>query len=163
MMISFIVISLTACSGGGGSSAAPSKAVLTLSTSGTLSPGTTIGGIQVDVDLPLGVTAKASGATANPSVMETDSGVVTAAGAAAGADFVHGMYMAGATPTVYRVNANVLKSAGGFTTGDFAKVSCGFVGQNPVVTDFHTANFKAVDLNGTAIAGLTVSVALSIQ
>ena len=86
LMTLFILISLTACGGGGGGDAAPpsTKAIVTISTSGTLPAGTKIGGIQVTVNLPAGVTAKASLYSAGSSTMVTDTGVITASGTAAG-------------------------------------------------------------------------------
>lgn len=165
----FILASLVACSGGGGGGGggAPvqsTKAVLTLSTSGTLPAGSAISGIEVEIDLPAGVTTKASITTPNPSIMETDNGVVTASGAAAGADFVHGAYTTGATSNTHKVTVSVgTTSASGFTTGNFATVNCDIAaGSFPVSSDFHLANFTAVDLNSVPI-GLTVGYTVVFQ
>jgi hypothetical protein len=162
LLLLFILASLNACGGGGGTTVVtpqPTKAVLTLSTSGTLTGGTVIGGIEVEVDLPAGVTTKATTTTANPLIMETDSGVVTASGVASGANLVQGTYTTGAAPNTYKVEV-LLASTGGFSTGQFATVNCDIAaGANPATSDFHTANFVAKDLSsGATITGLTVGL-----
>lgn len=73
---------ITNCGGGGGGGgnnppSRPTTATLILLTSGTLPAGTKIGGVQVSVNLPAGVTVES---TANPP--ETDAGVVVGSGIA---------------------------------------------------------------------------------
>lgn len=158
-----ILASLAACGHHKSGPAQPTTAILTLSTAGT-NTSAVIGGVEAEIELPAGVTAKASIPTANPSIMETDGGVVTASGAAAGATFVHGMYSSAATPNTYKVDVSVGAPANGFTAGNFATVNCDVTaGYFPANSDFHIPNYKVVDLNGATIPGLTVGFSAVIQ
>ena len=122
---------LPACGGGSSSSAPPpppqpTTAVLTLLTSG---PATTIGGIEVTVVLPDGVTAKST--TAPP---QTDTGVVTATGAAAGS-YIIGNY----TPATGTVKGTVhieVPNTLGFGIGEYSTVNLIIVSANtPTASD----------------------------
>jgi len=151
----------TACgSKGGGNSVvatAPTTAVVRISTQGPIADGTLIGGIDVTVKLPSGVTVKSI--TSPP---ETDSGVVAASGVA-----VNSMVMAKYTPaagtTAGTVRVLVINS-GGFGTGEFLTVNCDIAtGSTPTSSDVGVTNFTATDLNGAAISGLTTGFTASIQ
>jgi hypothetical protein len=165
LIILFILVSLTACGGGGNnSSPPPTKAVITLSMTGTLPAGTLIYGTQATVNLPTGVTVKASPSSANPQAMVTDLGVVSASGQAAGAEIASGLYLVSSTtPTTYKVELSVSKSSG-FSAGEFAVVNCDITaGYFPAVTAFTVTDFKAVDQNGATLTGLTVGQGVAIQ
>jgi hypothetical protein len=152
------------CGGGGGGGAAPpsTKAIVTLSTAGTLPAGTQIGGIQVTVNLPAGVTARASLYSAGSSTMITDAGVITASGTAAGST-TSGVYLAGTAASTYKINMGVVNGSG-FSTGEFAQVSCDIAaGSSPVAADFSLSSFTAVDLNGVPLAGLTPGITVAFQ
>lgn len=160
-----IPVLLVACGEGGGSNPVvlPTKATVTLSTTGTLPAGTKIYGIDLMVVLPTGVTAKASPSSANPAVMVTDSGVVTATGAASGADSVLATYLTSSTTPTHQMEIYVTKSDG-FTTGEFATVNCDITpGTYPAAADFSTPEFQAVDQNGAMISGLTLGFTAAIQ
>jgi hypothetical protein len=159
----FILISLTACGGGGGDAAPPStKAIVTLSTSGTLPAGTKIGGIQVTVNLPAGVTAKASLYSAGSSTMVTDTGVITASGTAAGS-YTSGAYLAGAAASTYKISMGVV-NANGFSAGEFAQVSCDIAaGSSPTAADFSLSNPTVVDLNGVTLTGINLGFTVAFQ
>jgi len=162
-----IPVLLVACGVGGGGSnppvVLPTKATVTLSTTGTLPAGTKIYGIDLMVVLPTGVTAKASPSSANPAVMVTDSGVVTAIGAASGADSVLATYLTSSTTPTHQMEIYVTKSDG-FTTGEFATVNCDITpGTYPAAADFSTPEFQAVDQNGAMISGLTLGFTAAIQ
>jgi hypothetical protein len=136
--------------------------VLTLSVQGTVPPATQIGGIEVVVNFPLGVTAKAVPAPANPAIMVADTGVVTVTGGAAGAEVVNGTIATTPTPA-FALDLRIIKS-GGFATGNIAIVNCDISsGVHPAAADFSLANFKAVDLNGVPLPGLTVGFTAEIQ
>jgi hypothetical protein len=166
LILLFILVSLAACSSGGGSTnpPPPTKAVITLSMTGTLPAGMLIYGTQATVNLPPGVTAKASPSSANPQALVTDLGVVSASGQAAGAEIASGAYLASSTtPTTYKVDLSVSKSSG-FSAGEFAVVNCDIAaGYFPAVTAFTVTDFKAVDQNGATLTGLTVGHTVAIQ
>lgn len=148
---------LSACGGGGGGGAflLPSSqptAVLTLSTAGT----GTVYGIDVTVNLPEGVTAKS---TMPP---QTDAGVATASGAAAGST-VAAVYSAasGTVPGKIRLLA---AKATGFGVGEFATVKCDIAsGHTPMQADFSLSDFSASDENGVAVPGLTAGFTADIH
>ena len=75
----FILASLVACGGSSSSSAPvqPTKAVITLfsTATGALPAGTLIYTTQATINLPAGVTVKASPSSANPQVMVVNTPV----------------------------------------------------------------------------------------
>jgi hypothetical protein len=167
LMTLFILISLTACGGGGGGGGETTppltKAIVTLSTAGTLPAGTQIGGIEVTVNLPAGVTAKASLYSAGSSTMVTDAGVITASGTAAAGSYVSGVYLAGTAASTYKINMGIA-NANGFSTGEFAQVSCDIAtGSSPTATDFSLSNATVVDLNGSTLPGLNLGYTVAFQ
>jgi hypothetical protein len=163
LILLFALSSLAACHGHK-SDDQPVKAVITLSTSGALPAGTLIYGARATINLPAGVTAKASPSSADPSQMVTDNGVVVAAGASVGAELVLASYTTSTTtPPTHSIELNVAKSDG-FSTGDFVTVNCDIAaGSNPAATDFPVTDFEAVDQNGATITGLTVGMTAAIQ
>lgn len=163
LIMLFVVSSLAACHGSKGNNQT-SRAVITLSTSGTLPAGALIYGADATINLPAGVTAKASPSSANPLIMDTDTGVVVAAGASVGAELVLATYTTSTTsPSTYSVELHVAKSDG-FSTGDFVTVNCDIAaGNNPGASDFSVTDFKAVDQNGAPLTGLTLGMTAAIQ
>jgi len=143
--------------GGGSGTTALQKAVLTLSTSGTMTAGTEIGGLGVTVDLPDTVTVK----TNNGNV---DSSVVTATGAASGQATVLALY-SGPTLTAPAKLYLVLSSASsGVAVGEFATITCAVKsGADPVGSDFSLKDFSAVDTSGASISSLTAAFHETIQ
>lgn len=162
--IVLILFSLIACSSKSSDTrVAPTTAVVTLSTTGTLNTGTQIFAAQATVNLPAGVTAKAGPSASNAQVMVTDAGVVTASGQATGAEVILATYVTGSAPSTYKVKISVGKSSG-FATGDFATVKCDVAaGSFPAATDFTITDFEAFDQYGAQITGLTPGYTVSIQ
>ena len=148
LMIVGALTILPHCGGGGGGGgnntpAQPTTAVLTLSTTvnGVIPANTIITGYDVTITLPAGVTVKS---TAPP---QTDSGVVTATGVAAGSSTtIAGVYApaAGATPGKVRF---IVANGSGFSSGEFCKVTCDIAaGSNPSASDFTLPTFAASGL-----------------
>ena len=163
----FILVSLVACGGGGGGGSAPvqpTKAVISLSMTGSLPSGALVYGTQATLNLPTGVTVKASPSSANPQVMVTDTGVVSASGQAAGAETVLATYLASSTTaSMSKVELYMAKS-GGFSAGEFAVVNCDIAaGHFPAAADFTITDFKTFDSNGLTASGLTAGLTASIQ
>jgi hypothetical protein len=146
MTILFCIITfLSSCGGssGGGAAQQPAattqtRAIVKLSTSGTT---TRIGGVDVKLALPSGVTVKA---TASPP--ETDPGVAVASGQAAANSLVAATYTAGSPGIVHVVLVN--SSTIGIGNGEFATITCdlasgvslsasAFVVQQQVVGETH--------------------------
>jgi hypothetical protein len=150
------VLTICGCAGvGKGVPAQPAVAVLILSTQGSLPPGSAIGGIDVTVNLPPGVTAKAdkTGAT-----MEN---VVVASGGAQGAPSAAKFTPAeGAAPARVRL---VLVKPAGFGSGEFATLNLDIIGAPPRSSDFSTTGMSVSDTNGTAITGLTAALSLQLK
>jgi len=152
-LIFFAVAALilaSACGGGGGGggNAAPhTRAVVKLATSGT---SANIGIVQVRLNLPSGVTVKATNG-------ETESGVVTGIGTTAGADTEYGVYSA---PSV----TVVIAKAVGFSAGEFATVNCDIaVGSDPKTADFTASNLDVRDLDGKPINGMTATLTVTFN
>lgn len=136
--------------GGGGGGGGPT-AVLTLA----LPTGTVIGGVDVTMNLPAGVTAKADTAGL------PDSGIVVVSGAAAGG-FVGAKYTAASGSAPGQIKIAVIK-ADGFNGGEFVTVNFDFTGDPPAASGFTVAALSVVDLNGVTISGLAVTPAVQIR
>ena len=159
LMTVLILVSLTACGGGGGAAPSYTKAIVTLSTAGT---GTLIYGIQVTVNLPAGVTAKASLYSAGSSSI-VDAGVITATGTAAGS-YTSGAYLAGAASSTYKITMDVFNANGFSGPGEFAQVTCDITaGSSPSAAGFSLSNFEAVDGGGVSIPGFTSGFTVTFQ
>ena len=121
---------------------------LLLTVQGALPPGTAIGGIDVIVNLPPGVTVRAEKSGA------TKAGVVVHAGGAKGALAVAKFTpSAGETPGKLRVAAIKVE---GFAAGLFAMATLDVSGALPNPGDFSTAALIVTDTNGLTLNGLTV-------
>jgi hypothetical protein len=159
-----IALGTGGCGGGVSTSDAPGgtppapKAVIALSTNGTLSAGTAIGGLGVTVNLPDTVTVKtAPGGT-------VESGVVITSGVAAGQATVLALY-SGATATAPAKLYLVLASgSSGMPVGEFATVTCDVKsGIKPAGSDFSLNDFSAVDTSGVSIPSLTAGLSEKVQ
>jgi hypothetical protein len=164
ILIVFSAIALiSGCAGGRGGSSAPNTTIfqartagVKLLTNGTLSSGTLIGGIDITLTLPAGVSVKS---TTPP---QTDAGVVTASGMAGGSLGI-GVYTA-ATSTLPGKVRVALVNAAGFGTGEFAIVNCDIAsGSTPAATGFSLGNFSAINVGGAAISGLTPGFTADIR
>lgn len=150
--------------GGGGGTPQSTTAVLMLSTSGALPTGTQIGGIDVAVNLPAGVTVNATPDPVNTSVLVTDSGVVVASGVGAGANT---SALATYTPATSSAAGKVIihmANPSGFGAGEFVTVNCDIAaGSYPVAADFSLTGLTVFDLNGAPISGLSAGFAADIR
>jgi hypothetical protein len=163
MLIAMTLMLLAGCNSGGNSSGGvivqqQTEATVFISAAGTLPDGSTIGGVDLSLTLPAGVTVKAT--PGSLSAFVPDEGIVSASGAAAESSKVYAMYTvaAGATPGAVRI---LVANSTGFSTGEFVAVKCDVAGGNPpVATDFSSSAVKFVDGNGKAVTGLSTTVAL---
>ena len=150
---------ITACGDGGGSTGTlPTKSVVKLLTAGTLPAGTLIGGIDITVSLPSGVTVAS---TANPP--ETDAGVAVASGEATSNSTILATYVppSGTTPAKARL---LIANTSGFVVGEFVTVNGDITaGNTPQAADFFVTSFTVSDLNGSPISGLTVGCTVNNQ
>ncbi len=166
--IMVFMLALTACGGGGGGgdtnpnpNPQPTKAVVTLATkvTGSIPPGTTLGGYEVTLVLPAGVTVKS---TMSPP--EPDSGVVSATGEAAGS-YIMANYTAATSSSAGSIKL-VLVSSSTINAGIFSTITCDLAaGSSPSAADFTTTDFKASGLVSTPTAStvdLTSELSLSV-
>jgi hypothetical protein len=160
-VLSFFLLIAGGCGGGGkGTAAQPAAppvttAVVTLNTKGTLPPGSTIGGIDVVLNLPPGVTAKADKTGA------TQAGVVVPSGVAQGAISV-AKFTPGEGAAAGQVRIAIIKTDG-FGAGEFVRVKLDVNGSPPRESDFSTAGLSVTDINGATISGLTATPSLQIR
>ena len=165
LLLLISVLSFTACGGGcgGNDSQPPTKATVKIMASGSLSTGTLIAGVDVTLNLPAGVTVKATADTVHPSVYITDAGAVTASGvAAANTTLALATYTA-ASSSPGKVVINLV-NPNGFSVGEFVTVSCDIAaGAAPTTQSFSVSNFKAVGLDGAVITGLTAGLTADLQ
>jgi hypothetical protein len=145
------LLAIFGCGGGGGETPGAATAALKVSVQGTLPAATLIGGIDVTINLPAGVTCSAAtdGTTA--------SGVVTASGLAVGGTPV-AKFVAAAGSTPGQIRIGVIK-ADGFNVGEFATVNVNFTSDAPAASSFTVAGTPVMaDLNGNTISGLTIQI-----
>lgn len=147
LMLVLAITMLSSCGGGGGGDgvtiAQPTTAVVTLATTVTsaIPANTVITGYDVTISLPAGVTVKS---TTTPP--QTDTGVVTATGAAAGSQ-IAAVYSP-ATSTVAGKVRIVIANAAGFSSGEFSTVNCDIAaGYYPTQSDFPQPTFVASGFN----------------
>ena len=158
LALSAMLIVLSNCGGGGSGSnpppAQPTTALVKVSLQGTLASGTTIGGVDMSMTLPAGVSVKTQ-----LNSTETASSVVTASGVAATNSQVISTYTS--TTGVVRI---LLANAEGFGVGEVALVNCDIsAGYSPATSDFTQSALSATDLNGNIITGLTGSLAVELH
>src|SRR6185369_898652 len=154
---------MSGCSGGSGGAAAPvtvakpTGGLIKLGTSGT---SASIGGIDLQVSLPAGVTVAADPVTGNVA-----SGVVTISGAAAGGSnsLVAAKYTPAATGSPAKLHI-VMVSAAGLPPGEFATIRFDLAAgaSLPAKDAFSTANISAKGLDGLTLSGVT-AVPLSVE
>ncbi len=148
---------VSACGGGGGGSAvalppaAQPVAIVTMSTAvtGTIPAGTTINGYEVTMTLPADVTCKSTAG-------QTDPGVVTVIGQAAGS-LATGVYTAATASQRGTVTVTIV-SGTGFGAGAFCTVQCELAnGVQPTAADFKPLVLDAATglVSGTTTTNLT--------
>jgi hypothetical protein len=165
LILTLCLILVAACGNGGGggepqATTPPStKAMVKIASTGSLGAGKMIGGIAVTVDLPAGVTIKATPDSKNTSVLVSDQGVVTTSG-------VTGAYAA-AFATFDQTNRKVqvqVYDQNGFGVGEFVTLACDIAaGTTPAAGDFSLEGFIAKDLDGADINGLSAGLTVKLQ
>lgn len=138
--------------------AAPTKisaAELTLSTEGELSPGGSIGSIDVSFAVPAGMIVKAE------KTSEISAGSVVASGAAKGAIII-GKYTPAEGDAPGIVRSAIIK-IDGFKIGEFATVKLDLTGSLPQAADFKITNLAVTDLSGNKLEGITCRIGLKAK
>jgi len=158
-----IQMMLTSCGGGGGGNSSnsatpaqqPTRAIVKLSTIGPAN--IQIGGVDVTMVLPTGVTIKSKN-----SPPETDAGTVVASGQAAVNSLAMATYTAGSPGKMHIVIVN--SGQNGFTIGEFATITCDLAsGANPTSSDFTIQSSIVGDLNGAAALGVSVNAGVVLE
>lgn len=151
----------------------PAAGVLRLLTAGALPAGILIGGIDVTVELPAGVTVKApAGLPGTPQV--PDAGVVTVSGEAAKAggitiSLASFTPASGATPAIIKfVIGSVNAAAGavsGFAPGEFVSINCDVAPSAtfPATADFRIRTISVFDSSNAATSLTTVQGATAFN
>ena len=145
----------------------PTAGILHLSTTGTLTAGTLIGGIDVTIALPAGVSVK----TLAGSPLEPDTGIVTVSGEAAkagGTTISASKFTAasGTTPATIRFiignSTSTAATASGFALGEFVTIKCDLAttAAFPVAADF---KIQAINVMDGTNAATTLSTVLGAK
>jgi hypothetical protein len=161
LLVMLAMVLSAGCGGGvtttptapGGGPPAAQKAVIALNTSGSLSSGTTIGGLGITLNLPDSVTVTTD---ANGNV---DSSVVSASGVAAGQATVITLYTGPSGTVGAKLHIVLASGSTGMQVGEFAKITCSVgTGGMPTASDFSLSEFSPVDTNGAVIPSLTAGL-----
>jgi hypothetical protein len=163
LIITILFLAVTALSGcssgknGDKTAAAPPLAAATV-TAGILKLGTAgapnlIGGIDLTVDLPAGVSVEA-----DPKTGEAATGVVTSLGTASGGNLTVAKYAPASGGTPARLHIIVI-SAGGFPVGEFAAVRFDLAGGAglPASDAFALTGFSAISPDGSKLGGVSAA------
>jgi hypothetical protein len=153
--------------------ARPTAGVLRLLTTGTLPAGTLIGGIDVTVELPAGVTVKTQAGSTGTTVLPAD-GVVTVSGEAAKAagitiSLASFTPASGTTPaTIKFAIGNVNAAAGavsGFALGEFVSIKCDVdpSASFPTTGAFRVLAISVIDSSNAATSLTTVQGATAFN
>ncbi|SNB46283.1 hypothetical protein [Geobacter sp. DSM 9736] len=141
------------------------KAVLKLSTAGTLTAPATIGGIEVLISLPTGVSVP----LADQVTGEVDAAAFTVSGVAPAGTSASGKFTAaaGTSPATIKL---IVTSTAGFGTGEFVTITCNLASGTVVTqSDFSLTGFKAVNnvltggSVGAPISGITPALTATLQ
>jgi hypothetical protein len=166
IIILFSLITLiSACGGGGGGgtppATAPTTAKLILAASGGLPEETRVGGIEITVILPTGVTVAATPDSESPDKLVVDAGSLSAAPGAPGS-LINGTYTP-ATETDPGTVSIFIASSSGFATGEFAVLTCGLNGTNPAASAFtlEEGSFTAYGIESGTNSTLDITSALT--
>jgi hypothetical protein len=176
ILMTAALIGLAACGGGGGGSVSgvtqpgTGTALVSLGTTGSVPAGGAIGGIDVTLSLPTGVTVPADPSPLNPAVLVPSAGVVTLKGGAAATasqTLLSSTYQPAASGNPGTVTVRLV-SAAGFAPGDvFATVNCNLGGSTPVPADFsvkpNLAPSGVVDLNGAVLGSVSVNLSVAFN
>ena len=126
-----------------------------MSIQGTVAPGTSIGAIDVTVNLPSGVTARADAVTG-----ETSPGVVVPSGNGLGST-IAAKYTAATTTAPGTIRIGVINSAGA-KAGEMLALNLDISGAAPSVSGFGTTGLSVVELNGSALSGMAAALTLQL-
>ena len=135
LLIVHLMFALVGCGSGGGGNGNTTltKAVVKLSTQGALPAQSIIGGVELTLILPAGVTVNVR----SDGTGTTNSGVVVASGVATGADVYTGTYTPATVSTEGTLKIRIANSQTGFDVGEFATITCDLAsGAAPKATDF---------------------------
>jgi len=155
----FTIGALVGCGGGGGggdggTTSTPAKAILTISSQGTLPAGTAMSGCSLMVHFPTSVTVQTDGAGAVSSEVVAPSGGTVGQASVLISPLVPGQLSFVLTST----------AVGGFGPGEFVTVHFTVApGSSPQAADFSLSNLGPVSLTGVALSGLTPTFTMAIQ
>ncbi len=157
-LLAFFMAGLAGCGGGGGlsSPAGTNTAVVTLSVQGTIS---SLGGVDVIVDLPAGVTVAAD-ASNNYAV---SSGVLTPQGTAANSSLVAGRFIPATATSPAKVQIGLINSVG-FMPGKFLTMKCDIApGTTPQASGFSVeSGASVIDSTGRPVSGASVTLSVRL-
>jgi hypothetical protein len=121
--------------------------LVTLSTVGTLSAGSRIGAVDISLDLPAGVSIKATSSPLNSGVLIPDSGVVALKGVAASEQnqMLTATYAPGTPNKLY---IRYINATGLTVPGAFVAVTCDITdGSSPATSSF-SVNSNVIGKSG---------------
>ena len=161
---------LSACGANPATSGNPasgsSQANIKISTQGSLASGTKIGGINVTLNLPPGVTVKASPDSAKPTVLVVNAGVVIPSGVDSTANVLTTAIYTPASGGEPGSVALTVVNANGFGIGEFVTITCDLAADiQPAASDFNVTGpgIAIRDLNGASISGINAALSMILQ
>lgn len=132
------------------------SAILKLSTQGTLTGGISIGGIEVTMNLPTGVTVK----TDTNGIF---AGIISTSGVVPSGSLMQSRYIPAPATSQGSIKMAFVNTTG-FGVGEFATIRCDVAAGKAVqAADFSLSGFKAVDGKGAAITDLTAALTAEIK
>jgi len=159
-LLALIILAVCGCATAdktvsGQPTAAATTVLVTVTLHGTMPPGTSINTVDLTLNLPAGVTAKAAPSGLIADGIVAPSGV--AQGALAAARFIPA---AGAQPAQIRL---ALVRVAGFGPGEMATFHLDLNGHTLQPGEFSIAGLKATDARGATISGLNAALNFQVK
>lgn len=158
-MAMLTIVGVAGCGGGGGGDddGNVSAVKASLGTAGLLEGGQQIGGVQMTLHIPLGVTVKT-----DPQTGEVSNEVVRLIGAATSGTSVGAVYVAPSETAQGELQFLVV-NAYGFAPGEIIEIQLDITaGYFPVASDFSLSEFTASDLDGNLLTDLVATMTATI-
>lgn len=153
-LIFLLIVLVTGC--GSGSNSTQTRAILTISTSGSIPSGQSLAGIGMTIALPPGVApALDTSGQVDTERLVTHSGVTAASGLVATA-----LYLEATAVQPARISIVVAsKAKAGFGVGECMVLTLKrSAGATPGANEFGIAEFSAANLDGAAVTGLQAAI-----
>ena len=160
LLLAGAILTVCGCAAGkksvtGQPAAAATAAIVTVTLQGAVPAGTSINTVDLTLNLPPGVTAKAA-----PTGL-TEEGVMVPSGVAQGS-LAAAKFIPAAGPLPAQLKVALIKAVG-FGVGEVATFHLDIKGTAPHPGDFSVTGLNVTDARGATVSGLTAALGVRIK